>query len=298
MALILPTFSKQERQKRGIITSHITGFIGLAYEGISIFLHYKRQKALHKAVHAMGNKVDRECNKIFHLEDSMVMYGIYNSDTLEALINTVHRLYKQSMLNEKLFTGQIEDWYHWYLSAKGVSHYAINSSLSLTSAREKYVKMYERFINQLREYSQVIRILSKGYIPVSLLPLSKFNTILGKVKEALQVNNTDYDLVIKRLHLYYDTNLVTFGIEDQRNLIIQFLVFVQPHTQQHLILYQIETVPVPIVDKNKQVQSYTYLKAKKPYIALNQETYISLQMQELNQCRRLDMNFIVKNYLW
>ena len=84
LALILPTFSKQERQKRGIITSPITGFIGLAYEGISSFLHYKRQKALHKAVQAMENKVDLECSKIFHLEDLMVMHGIYNSDTLEA----------------------------------------------------------------------------------------------------------------------------------------------------------------------------------------------------------------------
>ena len=58
--------------------------------------------------------------------------------------------------------------------------------------------------------------------------------------------------------------LVTFGIDGQRNLIIQFPVFVQPYTQQHLILYQIETVLVPIIDKNKQPQSYTYLKINKP----------------------------------
>ena len=102
LALILPTISKQERQKRGIITSLITGFISLAYEGISGSLHYKRQKALHKTVQAMENKVDLQCNKIFHLEDSMVLYGIYNSDTLEALTDTVHRLHNQSTWNEKL----------------------------------------------------------------------------------------------------------------------------------------------------------------------------------------------------
>ena len=214
LALILPTFSKQERQKKGIITFHIAGFIGLAYEGISSFLHYKRQKALHKAVHTMENKVDIQHNKIFHLEDSMVMYGIYNSDTLEALIDAVYRLHNQSTWNEKLFAGQIEDWYHWYLSAKGVSHYAINSLLFLTTRREKYVKLYERFINQLRDYLEPIRILSKGYLPISLLPPSKLNTILGKVMEALQVNNRDYDLVIKRLYLYYGRKLVTFGIDD------------------------------------------------------------------------------------
>ena len=77
----------------------------------------------------------------------------------------------------------------------------------------------------------------------------------------MQINNRDYDLVIKRLYLYYDMKLVMFGIDDHRNLIIQFPVFVQPHTQQHLILYQMETVPVPIVDENEQVHAYTSKKA-------------------------------------
>ena len=110
----------------------------------------------------MENKVDIQCSKIFHLEDSVVMYGIYNSDTLEDSIDTVHRLHNKSTWNEKLFAGQIKDWYHWYLSSKGVNCYAISLLLFLTTAREKYVKMYERFIKQLKEYSQVISILSKG----------------------------------------------------------------------------------------------------------------------------------------
>ena len=112
------------------------------------------------------------------------MYGIYNSDTLEVLIDTVHRLHNMSTWNVKLIAGQIKDWYHWCLSVKGVNHYAINSLLFLTTAIEKYIKMYERFINQLKESSQVITILSKGYLPKSLLPSSKLNTILEKVREA------------------------------------------------------------------------------------------------------------------
>ena len=62
--------------------------------------------------------------------------------------------------------------------------------------------------------------------------------------------------------------LVTFSIDDQRNLIIQFPVFPQPYTRQHLILYEMETVLVPIVDKNKQAQSYTYSKISKPHVPL------------------------------
>ena len=221
----------------------------------------------------------------------MIMYSIYNSDTLETLTDTVHRLHNKSTWNEKLFAGKLEDCHHWYLAERCVNHYAINSMPFLIMAREKYVKMYKRFINQLRMYSQEIRILSKGYLPISLLPPSKLNIILQKVQEALQVTNRDYYLVIKRLYLYYEMILMTFGIDDQRNLIIQFPIFVQPYTQQHLTLYQMEPVLVPIVDENKQAQSYTYLKVKKPYIALNLETYISLRMQELATCKRIGYEF-------
>ena len=83
------------------------------------------------------------------------------------------------------------------------------------------------------------------------------------VTETLIKSNPDYDIVIKRLHLYYDIKLVTFGIGKDKNLIIQFQIFVQPYTQQPLILYQLEIVPVPIIDENPNAQSYTKLKIKK-----------------------------------
>ena len=48
--------------------------------------------------------------------------------------------------------------------------------------------------------------------------------------------------------------LVTFGTDKDKNLIIQFPVFIQLYTQHPLILYQLDTTPVPIIDKNTQVQ--------------------------------------------
>ena len=111
--------------------------------------------------------------------------------------------------------------------------------------------MYERFLNQLRQYSQARRVLSQGYLPITLLSPSKLNIILQKVRETIQKKNKDYDILINRLYLYYDMKLVTFGIDVKRNLIVQFPVFVHPHNQQHLTLYQLEIVPVPIIDRNE-----------------------------------------------
>ena len=60
--------------------------------------------------------------------------------------------------------------------------------------------MYERFVNQLKEYSCAIRILSKGYLPISLLPPSKLSRILQEVKQVLLKTNKNHGLVIKGMY--------------------------------------------------------------------------------------------------
>ena len=54
--LLLPQIPR--KQKCGIITTLVSSFIGLAYEGISSFLHHRQSKALHKAINAMDNKAN------------------------------------------------------------------------------------------------------------------------------------------------------------------------------------------------------------------------------------------------
>ena len=156
-----------------------------------------------------------------------------------------------------------------------------NVLLYLHTIKEKYIAVYNEFITQLHIYVKVIRISVKGYLPISLITPYKLQEIINLVKETIIKSNPDYDIVFQRLHLCYDMKLVTFRIDKDRNLIIQFPIFVQPYTQQPLILYQLETVPVPIIDENPNAQSYTELKIKKPHITLNSETYINIQHQEL-----------------
>ena len=140
----------------------------------------------------------------------------------------------------------------------------------------------QELITQLHICTTAIRVLAKE----SLITPLKLEEILSEVKIAIRKTNPDYDLVIERLHLYYDMKLLTFGIDKERNLIIQFPVFIQPYTQQPLILYQIETVLVPIIDQNKQAHSCTYLQIDKPYIALISETYITIRQQELRTSKK------------
>ena len=249
----------KRKEMRGIITSLITGFIGLTYGGISSVLHNRRHKALHKEVKTMETKSNIQHNKLIHLENSMVMYGVCSAEMLKNLINMVHGMCNTKTLHEKLFTGQLTAAYRWYINShgnQGVQHYAIDSLLYLRMIKDNYVQMYNEFIKQLHIYAEAIRILVKGYLPILLITPLKLKEIFDAVKTTIRKMNPHYDIIKKRLHLYNVMKLFTFGIDRNKNLIIQFPVFIQPYTQQPLVLYQIETVPVPIIDLNTQADSY------------------------------------------
>ena len=206
IGMILPKFGNMENNvqsncpKRQIISALISGFIGLAFEAISSYLQHKWQKALQWDMNTMNKRINIEWNRVFHLEDSMIMYGIYNVDTLEKLIQMVHKMNNRSVWYERLYTGHVNKWFEMYSASEGANYYAIHSLLYFLTIQDKYIKMCERFVNQLKEYSHAIRILSKGYLPTSLLPPSKLAKILQEVKQVLLKTNINYGLVIKGMY--------------------------------------------------------------------------------------------------
>ena len=75
----------------------------------------------------METMVDIQHNILIHLEDSTAMYGVYNTETLEKLIKTVHQIHNTTTPNEKLFTGELSTAFTWYVNKNEVHHYAIHS---------------------------------------------------------------------------------------------------------------------------------------------------------------------------
>ena len=55
-------------------------------------------------------------------------------------------------------------------NACSVQHYMMNTLLYLHTIKEKYIAVYNEFITQLHIYAKAVRILAKGYYPISLIP--------------------------------------------------------------------------------------------------------------------------------
>ena len=45
-------------------------------------------------------------NKLMHLENTVVMYGVYNAEMLERVIKTLHTLHSRQTMYKSIFPGR------------------------------------------------------------------------------------------------------------------------------------------------------------------------------------------------
>ena len=86
----------------------------------------------------MIKRASIEQNRVFYLEDSMIMCGVYNLDTLEILIQMVHKMNTRSIWFERLYAGHVNQWFEMYSSSQGANYYAIHS-LSISEQFKKNI---------------------------------------------------------------------------------------------------------------------------------------------------------------
>ena len=110
---------------------------------------------------------------------------VYNVETIEKLINTVHNIHSTTSSHERLFVGHHSSntFRLLYAQSLGLHHYSINSLLYLRTIQDKYIILYRELISQLHIYASAIRILANGYLPNTLVTLFKLKENHSEVRK-------------------------------------------------------------------------------------------------------------------
>ena len=102
---------------------------------------------------SLDSKTTIQHNKLMHLEDSMVMYGIYNAETLEKLINIVYCIHNFTSPHEKLFVGQQGTALHlpMYINTQGIQT-LLHELIAIIKACERKIlfdvqRLYNAFVH-------------------------------------------------------------------------------------------------------------------------------------------------------
>ena len=222
------------------------------------------------------------------------MYGKYNVAQLQDIVSTVNVLRNRTLQIEKLLTGQ--DLYtlqiaHMTPDVTGRMTFMHKLNLYVHSVLEKQIRSYEWLLQHLEELLDSIGILSTGHLPSLLFPPSVLKNITTNTINLVHKLHPDYVLAIDHVTVYYDMKLATFGVDHENNMIIAFPIFVKNQTSKPKTMYEIETVKVPKPDKNKAANSYSEVRYSKPYLAINEDYYIQLRIQELRMCKQITYTY-------
>ena len=96
----------------------------------------------------MSNQASIQGNRLMKLDDTVLMYRIYNAETLGKLINTVQEIHNVTSSHETLFAGEHNPTIFrlLYTDALGIQQYAFNSLLFLRVIQDKYISLYGELI--------------------------------------------------------------------------------------------------------------------------------------------------------
>ena len=280
------------RKKRGILGIALP-FVGklatIAIEALGSHLQRKRRRALAKALEKMQSNQFLTKNQLFKIKQDFLMFGDYEVQTTDGMIKLLRNLNNRTVNLEAMLTGKDSRLASLYLNLnlRGTQVFAHQVNMYVHAMKERYLRVPENLINELRLLLRSIAILSKGYLPPQLFSPTDIVRISQAALNMVKQGHPDYVLAIPQASSYYDMRLVTFGIDEDDRLVVCFPIFVKDFSRKSMTLYQIETVPVPIVDKNLEANSYSQAIMKKPYIATNADYYVQLEIEELFMCKQI-----------
>ena len=278
----------QMRERRGfgsLLDNAIPGLITLAIESVSSYIKAKQQQRINTAVEELRNDDNKIRNYLRQHRNELLMYGRYNLNSLKGVINIINALHDRQTYFERAVKQRD---FNFRKSDMDAVNYNFDVMMYMENAREEHVVTYREVVKAARDFLDGIAIVTQGRLPRALISDNQLREILAKVDAMVKRNYPDYVLAATHVSHYRDMKMVTFAVDQQTDsLIVTFPAFIKNYKQPPLSLYEVETVPVPIIDKNVKVNSYSEVRIEKSYIAAGTDYYIQLRISELLMCKSI-----------
>ena len=245
------------RERRGIgaiFSSVLPGVITLAVESLTSWIKGKQQNRIHQAVDKMRETESDVKNTLTQYQEDFLMYGKYNVESLNKVIDTLNLLHDkqtelENLVTTKMFT-EVE-------SIGDALDYSVELQLFLELAQEEHVTKYKDVYKAGKELLDAIAILSQRRLPRSLFPDQRIEGILAHVDKMVRMRYPDYELAANHISHYRDMKLVTFSVDRiTHSLVVTFPVFIKDFKQPPLslfdqCLYQIEIGKQTVIHRSE-----------------------------------------------
>ena len=138
--------------------------------------------------------------------------------------------------------------------------------------------------------------MGTGCLTFQVLDPTELTRFLDAISRQLHTQRLSFELAFNHTYQYYAEPMVTFSnLHDQ--LLVNIPVLLCLNDQKDLILYSIDTVPMPLDTETLDGKNdeYTFINNSYPYMAINQENYILLDERQLRLCNKMGATYYCEN---
>ena len=195
--------SAGKRKRRGlqVFLSALPVLITLTVESISSFLKHKQERQITDAVKTMRQDQSITANRLQQNSNDFLMYGRYNVETLDKIIETVNALHAKQTELEKVFASTD------FSQAKAFLHsisFGFDLQMYMRLTEEEHVNQYNLLEVAAKDLMRGIATLGQGRLPQELFPDDRLKSILKEVSTMVKKQFPDYELAADHISHYRD----------------------------------------------------------------------------------------------
>ena len=166
----------------------------------------------------------------------------------------------------------------------------------LLSDLNRYLMLYESILCELDHFLDALDNLSNNQLSHSVIPPKEIRDLIVHVNGVLKTQYPNYELVVSRVHDYYNLPFSTFACQGN-TLMVHISFYIKPINLEFLHMYEIKSIPVPyhmneeLIDETESKYTYTKIKPSTEILAMGSNSQINLDCNQLVHCIQYNILF-------
>jgi len=308
----LPTVSSAAATKPSPITSTIAPIVeevktrvkrwlgiatlvtGMIFKGVQTYLNHKRENAMERGITALKTDMDLQKEKIKSLGETMTTVAKVQFKKIKHIFQRLKGVSgKLEALTTRVNKLQTE-WDILWTRSQDQQNAISFLTIAIGGFHGKSMKLltiYNQLITETYHLMDGLETMATGRLSHSIIPPATLKEMLEHVELDVQENYKEYELALRMTHQYYNMPRITYCVVGEV-LVIQMPIFIKHYTTVPLELYKVTTVAVPLhshmtYPEAAGRQPYTLVKADHELLAMSNNQYMSLDMNDLIDCTQL-----------
>ena len=295
----LVTSGENIRNKRAIpalaIIQGIAAIGGMMIKGINALVDAKRASSFNNAIKLVNENVQITHDQLIALENrtAMMAKAIIHilKDFKQQINNTNIRLTRQYQMMtraheryNRLFRQTHKTFQIHHLALLMFKDYI----MILVGTLQRIHRQYVRYKSALDDTLIGIEHLNSGYLTHHILDPKILAKYLEVIEDDLEEMVPEFEPVFTNVYQYYGNSLISFTntIDD---LLLQLPILIKLKVQVPMLLFSIETAPVPLDAETYlgEKREYTQIIVETELIALTENNYIPLTQAQISLCAKI-----------